>query len=348
MGEPACRACRGGAGHLVLDLGEQPACDYFPRCDDVGPDPEYPLQMWLCSACGLAQLVADPTVPEEPRGAEPGGARRAGRRCRPAGRGGRPCPPGGWYPPSTAARMAAPGLACWRSAGSAGAGRPAGRCGHRLFRVDARRGPVGGPRRAGGQGGSRRRAAAAVPLAGYDHPLRPVERAPARSLCLLLDNRAGRDAGRGRFQPADSVAFRALRRHRAAGRGPGLQGVSQAWPCWTARCERCSRRMPGLVSVTPPCWAAWSAARTPGPTDCATGSSPSGPPGQPCSVTVPLSPAVALLRRAGVDRSLLPAVADASPASKACGCREQTSPWSARRGSPNARLPRWCCSCRTC
>ena len=27
--------------------------------------------MWLCSACGLAQLVADPTVPEEPRGAEP-------------------------------------------------------------------------------------------------------------------------------------------------------------------------------------------------------------------------------------------------------------------------------------
>jgi hypothetical protein len=71
VGEPACRACRGRTGHLVLDLGEQPACDYFPPCDDAGPDPEYPLQMWLCSACGLAQLVADPTVPEEPRGAEP-------------------------------------------------------------------------------------------------------------------------------------------------------------------------------------------------------------------------------------------------------------------------------------
>jgi hypothetical protein len=27
--------------------------------------------MWLCSSCGLAQLLADPTVPEEPRGAEP-------------------------------------------------------------------------------------------------------------------------------------------------------------------------------------------------------------------------------------------------------------------------------------
>ena len=55
----------------MLDLGEQPACDYFPRCDDPGPDPVYPLQMWLCSSCGLAQLLADPTVPEEPRGTEP-------------------------------------------------------------------------------------------------------------------------------------------------------------------------------------------------------------------------------------------------------------------------------------
>jgi hypothetical protein len=27
--------------------------------------------MWLCSSCGLGQLVADPTVPEEPRGTEP-------------------------------------------------------------------------------------------------------------------------------------------------------------------------------------------------------------------------------------------------------------------------------------
>ena len=71
MDELACRACGGSAGHLVLDLGRQPACDYFPRADDPGPDPVYPLQMWLCSSCGLAQLLTDPTVPEEPRGAEP-------------------------------------------------------------------------------------------------------------------------------------------------------------------------------------------------------------------------------------------------------------------------------------
>jgi hypothetical protein len=71
MDKHACRACRESVGHVVLDLGEQPACDYFPRSDDPGPDPVYPLQMWLCSSCGLAQLLADPTVPEEPRGTEP-------------------------------------------------------------------------------------------------------------------------------------------------------------------------------------------------------------------------------------------------------------------------------------
>jgi len=70
-GHHACRACRGQDGQIVLDLGNQPACDYFPTYDDPGPDPVYPLQMWLCSQCGLAQLLEDPTVPEEPKGAEP-------------------------------------------------------------------------------------------------------------------------------------------------------------------------------------------------------------------------------------------------------------------------------------
>lgn len=71
MTEHECRACSGQSGHVVLDLGKQPPCDYFPKYDDPGPDPVYPLQMWLCSACGLAQLLEDPTVPEEPRGTEP-------------------------------------------------------------------------------------------------------------------------------------------------------------------------------------------------------------------------------------------------------------------------------------
>ena len=71
MNRHTCRSCGSGAGHLVLDLGGQPASDYFPSLDVPGPDPVYPLQMWLCSRCDLAQLVADPTVPEEPKGVEP-------------------------------------------------------------------------------------------------------------------------------------------------------------------------------------------------------------------------------------------------------------------------------------
>ena len=66
-----CRTCRSRTGNVVLDLGYQPACDYFPWYDDPEPEPVYPLQMWLCSECGLAQLLDDPTVPEEPRGTEP-------------------------------------------------------------------------------------------------------------------------------------------------------------------------------------------------------------------------------------------------------------------------------------
>lgn len=69
--ELACRACGQRDGRLVLDLGDQPACDYFPRDSDPGPDPVYPLQMWLCAQCGLAQLAADPTVLQEPRATEP-------------------------------------------------------------------------------------------------------------------------------------------------------------------------------------------------------------------------------------------------------------------------------------
>jgi hypothetical protein len=73
----------------VLDLGAQPASDYFPVEHAPGPDPIYPLQMWLCSSCGLAQLRDDPTVPEEPKGVEPAAlvaqAASAVQRARAAG-----------------------------------------------------------------------------------------------------------------------------------------------------------------------------------------------------------------------------------------------------------------------
>ena len=71
MIEPVCRFCGSTRGEIVLDLGQQPASDHFPPVSEPGPDPLYPLRMWLCRACGLAQLAEDPTVPDEPRGHEP-------------------------------------------------------------------------------------------------------------------------------------------------------------------------------------------------------------------------------------------------------------------------------------
>ena len=66
-----CRFCRSSDGHLVLDLGHQPSCELFPCGGDPGSDELYPLRMWLCADCGLAQLADDAVVPEEPLGHEP-------------------------------------------------------------------------------------------------------------------------------------------------------------------------------------------------------------------------------------------------------------------------------------
>ncbi|MFC7879747.1 transferase [Isoptericola sp. NPDC057391] len=58
-------------GVVVLDLGLQPPADLFPAPSDPTPDPEHPLRMVVGTRTGLAQLEADPTTPEEPRGVEP-------------------------------------------------------------------------------------------------------------------------------------------------------------------------------------------------------------------------------------------------------------------------------------
>ncbi|GAB3578877.1 class I SAM-dependent methyltransferase [Amycolatopsis endophytica] len=66
-----CRACGGADGEIVLDLGDQPPCDLFPPAADPGPDPVWPLRMWMCARCALAQLAEDPGTVEEPAGVEP-------------------------------------------------------------------------------------------------------------------------------------------------------------------------------------------------------------------------------------------------------------------------------------
>jgi hypothetical protein len=71
MAAGCCRFCRAEVGDLVLDLGLQPACEYFPQLGDTRPDPVFPLRLWLCADCGLAQLADDARLPDEPEGIEP-------------------------------------------------------------------------------------------------------------------------------------------------------------------------------------------------------------------------------------------------------------------------------------
>ncbi|MET9326021.1 methyltransferase domain-containing protein [Tsukamurella sp. NPDC003166] len=69
----ACRGCGSPDLTRVLDLGRVPAADRFPPADSpVSPDESaHPSAMDLCGDCGLAQLADDDTVADEPRGVEP-------------------------------------------------------------------------------------------------------------------------------------------------------------------------------------------------------------------------------------------------------------------------------------
>jgi hypothetical protein len=66
--EPLARACRScGARRLdtILDLGSQPDPDWLLEPDDPDPAPEAPVELAICSACGLVQLVG--SRPDGPR-----------------------------------------------------------------------------------------------------------------------------------------------------------------------------------------------------------------------------------------------------------------------------------------
>lgn len=73
MNTGGCRGCGDDRLHRVLDLGEVPAADDFPPAHQpVGPaEASHPLAMDVCVGCGLAQLVEDDTSTAEPRGVEP-------------------------------------------------------------------------------------------------------------------------------------------------------------------------------------------------------------------------------------------------------------------------------------
>lgn len=69
----SCRGCGSAELHRVLDLGSVPAADDFPpaECPVQPSEAAHPLAMDLCVRCGLAQLADDDTVTSEPRGVEP-------------------------------------------------------------------------------------------------------------------------------------------------------------------------------------------------------------------------------------------------------------------------------------
>ncbi|AZG48138.1 class I SAM-dependent methyltransferase [Gordonia insulae] len=68
-----CRACGVDDLHVVLELGSVPAADHFPPADEPvsAAESAHPASMVLCGRCGLAQLADDDTQTQEPRGVEP-------------------------------------------------------------------------------------------------------------------------------------------------------------------------------------------------------------------------------------------------------------------------------------
>lgn len=93
-----CRSCGSGNGELVLDLGAQPACEYFPPlADPVEGDARFPLRLWLCVSCGLAQLADDSDLPDQPEGVEPTALREQRRSAVAAVRAAGLLPEGGTF-----------------------------------------------------------------------------------------------------------------------------------------------------------------------------------------------------------------------------------------------------------
>ena len=77
----ACRGCGAGGSRRIVDLGTQPASDDFPSIDAPLPDARWPLELWWCPTCALAQLgPVEPQLEEPVRAVESETSRRHARR----------------------------------------------------------------------------------------------------------------------------------------------------------------------------------------------------------------------------------------------------------------------------
>ena len=53
-----CRSCGGRDGELMLDLGQQPLANNLLRAEDLAkPEPHFPLRLFVCPACWMAQIT---------------------------------------------------------------------------------------------------------------------------------------------------------------------------------------------------------------------------------------------------------------------------------------------------
>lgn len=71
-----CRGCASPRLTRVLDLGVQPACDFFPAVEDESPDTRWPLALVMCEQCALVQLDHRSPAPQEPLAVESATLRR--------------------------------------------------------------------------------------------------------------------------------------------------------------------------------------------------------------------------------------------------------------------------------
>ena len=168
MGSLPAGPAADGPARWCSTSASSPRVTTFRDADDPGPDPEYPLQMWLCSVVRPGPAGGRPDRAGGADGRRAGRAGRPGRRRRRAGRRSGLLPAGG-----RVAEYGSPHGGSWlgpaRRRGLTPCRRRRGRrCGARLLRHDARRRPARGAGRAGGTGSPGRRAAAAVPLPGHD------------------------------------------------------------------------------------------------------------------------------------------------------------------------------------
>ena len=330
----------------MLDLGQQPASDYFPPAGDPGPDPAYPLQMWLCAACGLAQLLLDPTVPEEPRATEPAAlVEQAGDAV------GRVAA-AGWLPAGRrVAEYGSPHGGSWLELLAGRGLTVVGDAAEAEVVLDCF-GLMHSPDQAAALAERAARVAPGGVLLLQYHSLGTIVRlgqwnslrhghyayysTAALDRMLASVGFVARQAWR--FDLYGGTILLAATRAEDAGGGAGPDtSVTELVTEETALGVEDPARVRTLqVSAASRAEALhhWLAdQRAAGARVFGYGAA---------------SRAVALLCRAGVDRALLPAVADASPPSTAGACPPPTSRWSPRASWWRPARTRWRCSCRTC